>query len=75
MRNKKSIKNLPLYPDIAEKLDRYYISSTILQPEERLKAHLSEYCRNSNYTPKGLDTSGLIDKMIYIITVKSYCVG
>ncbi|MBU2553190.1 MAG: GIY-YIG nuclease family protein [Bacteroidetes bacterium] len=39
----------------SEKLDRYYIGSTILQPEERLKAHLSDYYGNSKYTAKAKD--------------------
>jgi len=36
-------------------LDRFYIGSTILSPEDRLENHLAEYYGKSKYTAKAKD--------------------
>ncbi len=39
----------------SKKLDRYYIGSTQLMPEDRLKQHLSKIYGNSKFTAKAND--------------------
>ncbi len=39
----------------SENLDRYYIGSTTLQPEERLEHHLSKYYGDAKFTAKAED--------------------
>jgi len=39
----------------SEKLDRFYIGSTILQPEERLHSHLVSFYGQSKFTAKASD--------------------
>jgi putative endonuclease len=36
-------------------LDRYYVGSTIIEPEERLERHLEKYYGNTKYTAKADD--------------------
>ena len=39
----------------SQKLDRFYIGSTILRPEERLGSHLTDYYGKTKFTAKAKD--------------------
>ena len=39
----------------SQKLDRFYIGSTFLRPEERLHSHLTDYYGKTKFTAKAKD--------------------
>jgi len=55
-----------VYILFSEKLDRYYVGSTILNVEERLERHISDYYGKTKYTHKVRDW-----KIYHIINCES----